>query len=116
MKNDFKDGVVRIIDAGGKTVGTGFVVTSDGLIVTCAHVIDVARSDDFIHLIFYDPSSSKEKCEVRAARVEPDYWRNATAEDVAILCLEGPLPKEASFAVWKFLQHPGANVSLLRFP
>ncbi len=95
MNTDFKAGVVRIIDAGGKTAGTGFVVTSDGLIVTCAHVIDVARSDDSIHLIFYDPSSAKEKREVRVARVEPDYWRDAAAEDVAFLRLEGPLPKEA---------------------
>ncbi len=95
MNTDFKAGVVRVIDAGGKTVGTGFIVTSDGLIVTCAHVIDVARSDDSIHLIFYDPSSAKEKREVRVASVEPDYWRDAAAEDVAFLRLEGPLPKEA---------------------
>jgi len=95
MSTDFKVGVVRIIDAGGKTVGTGFVVTSDGLIATCAHVIDVARSDDFIHLIFYDPNSAKEKREVRVARVESEYLRDTTAEDVAILRLEGPLPQEA---------------------
>jgi S1-C subfamily serine protease len=95
MNTDFQAGVASIIDAGGKAVGTGFVVTSDGLIVTCAHVVDIARSDDFIHLIFYDPSSTKEKREVRVARVEPDYWRDAAAEDVAFLRLEGPLPKEA---------------------
>jgi WD40 repeat protein len=95
MNTDFQAGVVRIIDAGGKAVGTGFVVTSDGLIVTCAHVIDVARSDDSIHLIFHDPGSTKEKREVRVARVEPDYWRDEAAEDVAFLRLEGPLPMEA---------------------
>lgn len=95
MNTDFQAGVASIIDAGGKAVGTGFVVTSDGLIVTCAHVVDIARSDDFIHLIFYDPISTKEKREVRIARVEPEYWRNAAAEDVAFLRLEGPLPKQA---------------------
>ena len=95
MNTDFKAGVVHVIDTGGKTVGTGFVVTSDGLIVTCAHVVDVARSDDSIHLIFYDPSSAKEKREVRVARVEPDYWRDTAAEDVAFLRLEGSLPKGA---------------------
>jgi len=95
MNIDFKAGVVRIIDANGRTVGTGFVVTSDGLIATCAHVVDNARSDDFIHLIFYDPNSAKEKSEVRVARVEPAYWLDAAAKDVAILRLEGPLSKEA---------------------
>ncbi len=95
MDTDFQAGVVRIIDAGGKAVGTGFVVTSDGLIVTCAHVINIARSDDAIHLIFHDPGSVKEKREVRVASVEPDYWRDAAAEDVAFLRLEGPLPTSA---------------------
>jgi WD40 repeat protein len=95
MNTDFQAGVARIIDAGGKAVGTGFVVTSDGLIVTCAHVVDIARSDDGIHLIFQDPGSVKEKREIRVARVEPDFWRDAAAEDVAFLRLEGPLPKEA---------------------
>ena len=94
MNTDFQAGVASIIDAGGKAVGTGFVVTSDGLIVTCAHVVDIARSDDFIHLIFYDPNSKKEKREVRVAKVEPDYWRDAAAEDVAFLRLEGLLPNE----------------------
>jgi WD40 repeat protein len=95
MNIDFKAGVVCVLDAGGKTVGTGFVVTSDGLIATCAHVIDEAETVDFIHLIFHDPNVAKDKREVRAARVEADYLRDASAEDIAILRLEGPLPKQA---------------------
>src|SRR5260370_217084 len=95
MNIDFKAGVVCVLDTGGKTVGTGCVVTADGLIVTCAHVIDEAETDDFIHLIFHDPNVAKDKREVRAARVEPDYLRDASAEDIAILRLEGPLPRQA---------------------
>jgi len=95
MNIDFKAGVVCVLDTGGKTVGTGFVVTSDGLIVTCAHVIDEAEAEDFIHLIFHDPNVARDKREVRVARVEPDYLRDAVAEDIAILRLEGPLPKQA---------------------
>jgi len=33
-------GIVRIPDPSGDTVGTGFVLTSDGLLVTCVHVIE----------------------------------------------------------------------------
>src|SRR5260370_23173012 len=94
MNIDFKAGVVCVLDTGGKTVGTGCVVTADGLIVTCAHVIDEAETDDFIHLIFHDHNVAKDKREVRAARVEPDYLRDAAAEDIAILRLEGPLPRQ----------------------
>jgi WD40 repeat protein/energy-coupling factor transporter ATP-binding protein EcfA2 len=95
MNIDFKFGVVRIIDDERNTVGSGFVITSDGLIVTCAHVIEVARSDNFVQLFFYFPHLAKEKHEVRVASVEPDCWRDAAAEDVAFLRLEGLLPKEA---------------------
>ena len=93
MNTDFKFGVVRIIDDKRNTVGSGFVVTADGLIVTCAHVIELARSNNYVQLFFYDPHSAKETQEVRIARIEPDYWRDAAAEDVAFLHLEEPLPK-----------------------
>ena len=39
MSNDLTAGVVRILDSANATVGTGFVVTNDGLIAACAHVV-----------------------------------------------------------------------------
>jgi len=39
MSNDLSTGIVRILDSTGVTAGTGFVVTEDGLIATCAHVV-----------------------------------------------------------------------------
>lgn len=93
MSIDLRLGIVRIIDRDGNTVGTGFLITSNGLIATCAHVIDEAQSGELISLVLYNSSTGKETQEVRRARVQTEYVRSASAEDVAILCLEGPLPK-----------------------
>jgi tetratricopeptide (TPR) repeat protein len=37
---DLKAGIVRILDQNNATVGTGFLVTDDGLVATCAHVVE----------------------------------------------------------------------------
>jgi hypothetical protein len=39
MNVDLKAGIVRVIGPDGATVGTGFVVTGEGLIATCAHMV-----------------------------------------------------------------------------
>lgn len=35
--------IVRITDAEGNTLGTGFLVSTDGRIATCAHVAQLER-------------------------------------------------------------------------
>ena len=37
---DFTEGIVRILDIDGEVVGTGFVISDDRLIATCAHVVE----------------------------------------------------------------------------
>ena len=86
---DLKAGVVRILDQNSATVGTGFLVTDDGLIATCAHVVETAAAGpgDAVRLVLHATG------EERKARVEPDWWRAPTVQDVAILRLDGALPK-----------------------
>ena len=81
---DLRAGIVRILVAGGKmTAGTGFVITEKGHIATCAHVVELAGSEpgDTVSLVFH---ATKEGGE---ATVEPEYWTDPSAEDVAILQL-----------------------------
>ncbi len=88
MSVDLKAGIIRILKPDGSTAGTGFVVTHDGLIATCAHVVQYAGagSGDTVRLVFHSTGEERE------AIVEPEWWRAPDAEDVAILRLEGPLP------------------------
>ncbi len=90
MDTGLISGIVRILDMDGNTAGTGFVVTGEGLIATCAHVVTSAgsRPGDVVNITFHATG------ETREARVEPDWWRAPDAEDVAILRLVGSLPKE----------------------
>lgn len=85
MGDDLTRGIVRILKSDGSTSGTGFLVSADGLIATCAHVIE---GNDGVSLVF---NSS----DVRRAAVEPEYLRVASAEDVAFLRLDGAVPEGA---------------------
>lgn len=84
MQLDLQSGIVRILKRSGKTAGTGFVVTKEGHIATCAHVVDAAGSGPGrdVELIFH---ATKEKAK---ACVEGEFWRDSKMEDVAILCLK----------------------------
>ncbi len=73
--------------------GAGFVVTADGLIVTCAHVVSDGGSPQHgappttaVTVVFQATG------EARQARIEPAYWRDRDHGDVAFLRVEGTLP------------------------
>ncbi|MFJ9821011.1 trypsin-like peptidase domain-containing protein [Streptomyces sp. NPDC101151] len=84
-------GVVRVLDREGATAGTGFLLTDDGLIATCAHVVHSAESGpgDVVELVFVVGG------ERMTATVDPDHWCGPDAEDVAVLRLEGTAPRTA---------------------
>jgi energy-coupling factor transporter ATP-binding protein EcfA2 len=92
---DLKPAIARILSPNGATVGTGLVASDAGarggvaLIATCAHVVRTAGAGpgDKVRVVFHATGEERE------VRVEPEWWRDPDAEDVAILCLEGPLPE-----------------------
>jgi WD40 repeat protein/energy-coupling factor transporter ATP-binding protein EcfA2 len=88
MNTELTTGIVRILRSNGQTVGTGFVLTADGLVVTCAHVVRLAGIEPgyFVHMAFHFSGEMEE------AQVLPEFWREPDAEDIAILCLKKSLP------------------------
>ena len=94
MSDDLTSSVVRIVRADDMThgtFGTGFVVSPDGLVATCAHVIRLAGAA---------PGDDVAVCFLAAgdpirARVITEYWREPDAEDIAILKLRAPAPGAA---------------------
>jgi len=91
MTVDLKTSIVRVVRPDGTTIGTGFVVTDDGLIVTCAHVVKAigVGPGDTVRVVFHATGEEQD------ALVEPAWWRDPDAEDMAILRLEGDLPPVA---------------------
>ncbi|MCQ3974873.1 MAG: hypothetical protein DPW09_15640 [Anaerolineae bacterium] len=92
MSANLISGIVRILNPAGETVGAGFVLTDDGLIATCAHVIESAGAGpgDTVRLIFHYSGDEA------TATVELAAWRESDAEDIAILRLVGHLPDEVA--------------------
>lgn len=95
MTIDLTEFIIRILSPQGRTSGTGFVVSPDGLIATCSHVVQSEGSQrrgdprpEYVEVIFHATG------ECRRAKVEPEWWKPYDAEDVAILRVEGDLPAE----------------------
>src|SRR5438067_5658224 len=95
MSLDLRDGIVRILKPNGETAGTGFVLTTDGLIATCSHVVQSNESQkrgeprpEKTTIVFRATGESRE------AQIEPNWWRSShKGEDVAILRINGSLPE-----------------------
>jgi len=76
--------VVRVLGPGGATVGTGFLVsTANRLVATCAHVVEFAGAgpESEIEVVFHATGDRA------SAYVVPEYWRDSTGDDVAMLRL-----------------------------
>ncbi|HUV91275.1 MAG TPA: serine protease [Anaerolineae bacterium] len=85
-------GIVRTPNSASTTAGTGFIVSTDGLIATCAHVVEAADGGpgDTVRVVFHATGEEQE------ALVKRAWWRDPDIEDIAILHLEGSLPEGAT--------------------
>ena len=77
-------GIVCIV--GGRHIGTGFVVTAGGLILTCAHVLGSSMPEK-AWVVFQGTGEEREATVLAEGRHAID------AEDVAVLRVSGALPE-----------------------
>jgi hypothetical protein len=87
--------VVRILGPDGAIVGTGFVVSEKGLVATCAHVVDPARTGpgEEVQIVFHSTGSKV------TAVVDSVGWCPQDKEDVAFLQLNDALPENVTPAI-----------------
>ena len=85
MAANVLSGIVRIVS--GRHIGTGFVVSADGLILTCAHVLGSSMPEK-ARVVFQGSGEERE------ATVLAEGWRPVDAEDVAVLSVSGALPED----------------------
>ncbi|HYT09834.1 MAG TPA: trypsin-like peptidase domain-containing protein, partial [Mycobacteriales bacterium] len=88
---DVRTAVVRILDANDVPQGAGFLVGLDGLVATCAHVVSGAGSGPGSTVTVDFPMPGR----TLPALVLAEFWRDAAADDVALLRLAEPAPAGA---------------------
>ncbi len=93
---NIKQAIVAILTLSGKrTQGTGFVLGKEGLIATCAHVVEGVLGTtpaDGTELKVRFTATGR----LATAIVKLEWYRAVDAEDIALLVLTGPLPPEIS--------------------
>jgi WD40 repeat protein len=75
----FANSIVRV-DSGTTVCGSGFVI-ADNLVITCAHVV-TNKSGFVLHALSVVFHATGER---RAAEVVPEWWRDSTGDDIAVI-------------------------------
>jgi tetratricopeptide (TPR) repeat protein len=92
---NLRDFTVQIRDADDQVVGTGIAVSTDGKIVTCAHVVEAAigthpRNANDAEITVYFPQVRGGEEKKRSAMIAKYF--NDYDDDVVLLQLKGPFP------------------------
>ncbi len=104
----FTDAVVRI-DAGGKSLGTGFIVSPDGFILTAAHVIRDENGEFFSTVAVTLPTG------IAFANPIPQTLESAGA-DFAVLKVETKVPLPALKLGSTTDAEVGSDATIIGFP
>jgi WD40 repeat protein len=108
LSEDIHAGIVRILS--GRSVGTGFAVSDDGLLITCAHVLG-RPCPERVSIIFLTTNERRE------ATVEMQWLRDVEAEDMVILRVQGGLPQGVrSLPLGSSTGVSGHKISTFGFP
>lgn len=103
---DIKKSIVRILDANGKTKGTGFLVYGTNLIATCSHVIQPVSEQPNIQQMSKPNNATQPPAQVKFVfEVDPEHVQMATIDfengwypwgkdDIAILEFNDSLPRD----------------------
>ena len=110
MNSNWLNSIVRILGPKGQTAGTGSVVSEDGLIATCAHVIRAASSQpgEQVDLIFHYASNPIQ------ATVVPEWFDQS--KDVAILQLISPIENLQALPLSSSANQDGHPVRTFGYP
>ncbi len=92
-----KSATVRVIVEGGISVGTGFIVNIDGLIVTCAHVVLPAFENNKKIYIEFNNSDTIEVGVPLIFNADSLFWKKALAYDFFILTPVRPITIKLPF-------------------
>src|SRR5437667_3320500 len=92
MSDPLLDGVVQIFQSQNIRGGTGFVLSRQGLIVTCSHVIQAGDKQTEIPPIDLNVPLRFQKQQIDGEATIVD-WRSYRQGDIALLQLKGDLPK-----------------------
>ncbi|HEY6659415.1 MAG TPA: serine protease, partial [Nitrososphaeraceae archaeon] len=86
--NDYDKSIVKIITLDGRIVGTGFIVTEDGIICTCFHNIgDLDNKDVYNDIMVYFPEI-EQPVKATILKDEKNHEYLDTVNDIAFLQIQ----------------------------
>ena len=86
--NDYEKSIVKIITLDGRVVGTGFIVTDDGIICTCFHNVgDLDKKEVYNDIMVYFPEI-QQPVKATILKDEKNFEYVDTVNDITFLQIQ----------------------------